>query len=357
LACQDFPVFKGKEPNWRKLVQRGVLQRRRWADLADFAYLTGDDLQTLSSEFYETLRAPQLPLLKLRREGVSLLGTTLQEMMADALTAEPDPMHLVSLTESVVQTLDEFANELFHEVRTKQFDMPIEQDLLVIARWNLVVQKTSKPSLGDLDCRVIAAFRNESLMASSWSAASTNYTTGYEEPSQLEQTYVNYPMYDTQALMLRLYSVIDDSSAFHCKLISKLLGTHADLVELSSHYVIAVRFTQWNAYCAAVSKIDADFKPFSLLLNDICNAKREDLPKSPPFSVMRLMVAQWRRQVFTPLNESLLQASLLLLNRQRAHILSAFNAYKSFCNPQEVSGLGCSLQKRQQQSELTLLSK
>jgi hypothetical protein len=357
MICQDFPVIKGKEPNWRKLVQRGVLQRRSWADLADFAYLTSDDLQTLSSEFFETLRAPQLPLLKLRREGVSLLGTTLQEILADALTAEPDPLHLVSLTESVVQTLDEFANELFHEVRTKQFDMPIEQDLLVIARWNLFVKKTSQPSLGEIDCRGIAAFRNESLMASTWSAASTNYTTSYEDPSQLELTYVNYPLNEAQALMLRLYSVINESSAFHCKLLSRLLGTHGDLIELSSHYVNAVRPTQWNAYCAAVSTIDADFKPFSLLLNDICNAKHEDMPKSPPFSVMRLMVAQWRRQVFTPLKESLLQASLLLLTRQRAHLLSTFNAYKSFCSPQEISGLGCGLQKRQQQSELTLLSK
>jgi hypothetical protein len=319
-----------------------VLQIRSWGDLAEFGYIGADDLFTLSADFFETLRAPQLPLPKLRRETVCQLRTTLQEMLADAFTIDHDPMSLPSLSESLVQTLDEAANELFHEVRSKQFDSPIDQDLLVIARWNLRIPKHKD----------ITWYK-----AASWSGASTSYTANFEDNFPLEQTYLNHSLTTATPYLLKLYTVIQSTSAFYCKLYRSLLGRSGELVQLSSWYVAYVRPMQWSAYCAAVSKLSTDFKAFSSLVNDICNAKRDDMPTSPPFSVMRLMVVEWRRKVFKPLQESLLQTVLQLLSQQRSHLLSTFNGHKSLCTSQTTTGLGQHLHKSQLQGDMSLLCK
>mmetsp|Transcript_32494 Transcript_32494/g.56183 ORF Transcript_32494/g.56183 Transcript_32494/m.56183 type:complete len:394 (-) Transcript_32494:3196-4377(-) len=334
VRCPDSGFFKGSEPEWRSLVERGVRQRRSWTDLAAFNYLCVDDLQMLADDFFETLRDPQLPLPKLRREGVCLLNTTLQEMLADACQSEPDQMCMPSLTASVVQQLDNFFTELLDE-----FDVQTKIDQLLIARWNLRRPKATKFDL-----------HNTNLLSSTASTLVTVRST-YDE-SSLENTYINFPLKEAEPFLLRLYNTLKTSSSFYCKVYGELLKCHGELVEMSSHYVIT-----WNAFCGAISKLDADYKAFSLLVNDVSNTLQEDMPKCPQFSIMRLMVIQWRRKVFAPLKESLLQAILYLIERQRNHLLSTYNGHKSFCVQKDIQGLGSPLQKRQHQVELTLLSK
>lgn len=343
MTCGDSLCLKGTEPEWRKLVERGVKQKQSWLGLATSNYFTVDDLHILADNFFEALQDPQPPLLKLRRESVSLLSTTLQEMLADANSAEPDEMYLPSLTASTVQKLDDFYCDLLDEVSYMQFDNETKLNQLLIARWNLRKHKAAK-----------LEYQGSYLLTS---AASTYVTARSYEDSALDLTYTNFPLKDAESFLLKLYSVIKASVGFHCKHSYQVLKSFGELVEMSSRYVIAVRVIQWNAFCAAVSSIDTDYRAFSLLVNDICNVLHEGTPKNPMFSVMRLMVIQWRRKVFTPLKDSLLQAVLYLLHRQRSHLLNTHNGHKSFCAQSEITGLGAPLTKLQKHAEMTLLCK
>lgn len=161
---------------------------------------------------------------------MSVLRTTLQELLADASSTEQDPMSYQSLTTSVVQKLDDFFGDLLDEVTFRQFDEQTKFDQLLIARWNL-----HRPKENKFDTQV------SSLMSST---ASTYVTASRDnsEESALDATYSNYPLAEAEPFLLKFYNTIKGSVDFYCKLYSEIFQGHEELVQMSSHYVIAVSF-------------------------------------------------------------------------------------------------------------------
>ena len=115
-------------------------------------------------------------------------------------------------------------------------------------------------------------------------------------------------MRDSESTLLRLFYCLKKVLQAHCKAALAILEdsqTHADL--------LAMYCSLWTAYSASTHHLDADFKRFIDLINEVYEAKWPNTPQQPKFSMVRFTTLIWRRAVFDHLEAALLAAAQELL--------------------------------------------
>lgn len=123
-------------------------------------------------------------------------------------------------------------------------------------------------------------------------------------------------MSTAEPFLLRFWKALKESIKVQCKGVLADLRAKREAGELLSSYV-----QKWNAYCAAISKLDYSFGTFSAVLNQIYDEKWESSPRNPPFTVMRMMVIMWRRVVLNEIKEDLLEALVILYQNIRNNLV------------------------------------
>lgn len=194
----------------------------------------------------ETLRRPELPCPRLSREG-STYSTSSQQLFADALKDCEQPGHCGEL--AGLEGMQARADSLLAEVAGH-----VEEELLLKARWVL---------------------RDSSL-----------------------------PFLQSQAAILRFYYCVKRTIQTHCHFVCAVLDESSTLDALLVGYC-----TQWAAFSAACTHLEADLRGFTNLLNDIYEAKFPNRNALPRFSMTKLMTILWRRAVFYHFQEDLLRAA------------------------------------------------
>ena len=120
---------------------------------------------------------------------------------------------------------------------------------------------------------------------------------------RLTSTYSMHTLKNADSYMLQMYRVLKKTVKAYCKI------TRA-FIDCSGLLVLKEYVKRWRAFSVSISATNSAYKPFALLLNDIYNAKMEDGPTSPPFTTYRLMTVLWRRHVFTPLIDKVINELL-----------------------------------------------
>lgn len=195
----------------------------------------------------------------LRRESQAT-PTLLQEILA-----YPYEERLVldmELTEEFVMGLTQYAQELYDELGT--WDMAALEKARWVAR--AAGKAASRMSIG-------------STAASEYSATDA---ADYADCSL-----------ETQSTMLQIYRALKMTFKAYCAMASAVLEECSEDQCFVSTYV-----KYWNAYSASIYEINTAYSNFSYLLNEIYNAKTETQAAGLEFSLMHLMVAQWKRVVF-----------------------------------------------------------
>ena len=194
----------------------------------------------------EILRKPEIPYPRLSREG-SAYSTSSQQLFADVLSGWDLPVRCEDL--AGLEWMDARADTLFAEVAGH-----LEEELLLKARWVL-----KAPAL---------------------------------------------PFKHTQAAILRFYSCLKKTIQTHCHMVCAMLDEAGTLDALLVQYC-----TQWAAFSAACTHLEADFRGFTSMLNDMYEAKFPTRCTLPRFSMTKLMTILWRRGVFHYFQTELLRAA------------------------------------------------
>ncbi|CAG9317501.1 unnamed protein product [Blepharisma stoltei] len=304
-------VFKGddwlykssREPNWRHLLKKLTQIRHSWLLLKGDNF-TSDDLELLRSEVFLALYEPLLPPPPLRREPKTF-PTIIQDLLAHAFE-EPIQNGFSLPTESEMIIEGAMSQSLLEEICDT-----VSIDQIVIIKWGLKGNK----------CNI-----NKSLSMGSSGNQSTCYSSG-DFGSSLLNTYFQNKMINANPLLIRLFCTLKKTIKIHCVASWNCLNLIEEASELLTEYCI-----RWDAFCASIYWIDRIFFAFSVAINQVYDANWLNAPKMPPFTVMRLMLIIWRRNVFYRLKEHILDSIFTLLQNQRNLLVKECPCFKGEVN-------------------------
>lgn len=258
-------------------------------------YFTENQTAELEKAILSVLIDPAIPMPCLRREGKTY-PTILQDYLAMKNSSEVlIPVISSSSTDFIAEMmnlLDSCGDELYRE-----FSDSDSKNLLAMARWNL--KRFMSTDIED-------GFLNSSRNSIQSTAES------FENSMELDTHYSLLNTPDAKPFLIRVFRAIKKMMGWYCKFSLAVISQSIDSDTLISEYT-----KRWKAFSASITELDKSFHSFNLLLNDIHDSIWTDLPSGPEFSLMRTMIIQWRRKVFTPIKDLLIQSIENLLQRQR----------------------------------------
>ena len=134
--------------------------------------------------------------------------------------------------------------------------------------------------------------------------------------------------------MLSLIHILQSLVKIHCKATKVFLQTLVHPEQLINEYCIRVTSTQWDAYVASIQTLEAELAPLSGLINHVYE---QNWPQGPPqFAVYRLMAVVWRRHCLVPLQQKLIESTLVVLKQLRKDIEHSSEVYEHKPNPDVI---------------------
>jgi hypothetical protein len=99
-----------------------------------------------------------------------------------------------------------------------------------------------------------------------------------------------------------------------CQLISIHQKRERDFIH-EYHKRVSPPHPQWQAYVSSAIKLDDMLQPIAQLFNEVYEKIHFGQPSGPKFTIWRLMMVVWRREVFDKLQQELIQKLKEILNR------------------------------------------
>jgi hypothetical protein len=282
------------EISWKDMLKQYLAASRRILSLSG-TYFTENQTAELEKAILSVMIDPVIPMPCLRREG-----KTYPTILQDYLAMKNSPEVLIPVISSsstdliaeMMNMLDSCGDELYRE-----FSDSNSKNLLAMARWNLK--------------RFLCADIEEGFLNSSRNSIQST-AESFENSMELDTNYSLLNTPDAKPFLIRVFRAMKKMMGWYCKFSLAVISQSTDSDTLISEYT-----KRWKAFSASITELDKSFHSFNLLLNDIHDSIWTDLPSGPEFSLMRTMIIQWRRKVFTPLKDLLLQSIENLLQRQR----------------------------------------
>jgi hypothetical protein len=113
-----------------------------------------------------------------------------------------------------------------------------------------------------------------------------------------------------QSPLLQFMKTLQNTVAFYCQLTKEIIKTKEDCSFLHEYH------KRWSAFVAFAIKQDEVMSSVAYSMNRVYEALFPGFPMIPTFSIFRMMVKIWRREVFSPLQEA--------LGREVLNILTVF---------------------------------
>ena len=120
--------------------------------------------------------------------------------------------------------------------------------------------------------------------------------------------------------LCRMAKVLRNCFKAHCRIVKKKLSGLSNVHELLSEYCVQVRNKQWEAYTSNISVFESTFSPFCKILTELYDVVVPTKAKTPPYSILRLMIVTWRQEIFDWIYKDLINGVLHIISKIRTFI-------------------------------------
>jgi len=328
-----------KENSWRQILEEGEMCRRSMNVV--LAQLAGkEDAESFMEYFDETLKQPNLPLTKLKRETVNCNTETLfQTKLSEVLYEDNDlsPKKSSFFDNQFLTQLNNLEKSLFSEMA--QYD----RNEILRARWyNFEKKETSS----DNDETISFEERNDFLYFDSPNVGDlTKISNASTDDLQM--------LKQKPAFLMSLYENLLYVLTHHCQVIHRFVSSIDDI-----YLIIAEYSARWKAYVCVMLELEKSFAPFVKLMNKHYEALFEGYPSFPKFSIWRLMTKIWIQEVYekSNLSQNLNESFLKILNCHReTNVKEIFNN-NSIQNEELPKSLFIDLSLKEQQGIMESLN-
>jgi hypothetical protein len=318
-----------RENSWRQILEEGEMCRRSLNVV--LAQLAGkEEAESFMEYLFETLKQPNLPLLKLKRETVNcntqtLFQTKLSEVLYEDSEVTSNKKSFYDFNSQFLNQLEDIEKKLFSEMA--QYD----RNEILRARW---YNFDKKDASGDNDDTICFEDRNDLLF--------------FDGPNIGDLTKISNASTDDlqmlkhkPAFLMSLYETLLNVLTHYCQVIHKLLSNIDD-----SYLIVAEYSARWKVYVCVMMELEKSFGTFAKLMNKHYEALFEGYPGYPKFSMWRLMTKVWMSEVYekSNLNQNLNESFLKILNCHREiNVREIFNNNNSLSTNDDTNELPKSL--------------
>jgi len=294
---------------WKKLLEEGIKLKIVFSTILK-QIVPAEDAEVFNNYFYETLKRPNVPIPKLKRETIicttqTLFQTKLSEVLYEDTGMLSNGLSL-SLSDPYKMIIDSLKD---HEKRFIDELMDYDKNELMKARWYLYESGDNESedtmSIGD---------RNDLIFdLSGLKKFSESYTPN-------EETHI---IQYNRPYLLCFYDTLHKVLTHFCRLVSEYLSSLDNIYDVLSEYI-----ARWKTYVCSMLECEKMFQTFTELLNNHYEKLFEGYPAFPKFSMWRFMTKIWMREVFEKadlgicLNESFLR---ILNNHREKNVKESMN--------------------------------
>jgi len=293
---------------WKKLLREGYILKKEWTSemLLEKKVLNHTELRMLMERCFESLKEPEPVAPKIQRmEGPTFRKTEWQDFLAEYIYAEQDKYEALSLQKlpsliSMPSLSSEDVNPedtleklvAIPEYFVKEVEENMEKSLLFDLRWYI------EGNNGIMTDPLGTVTANPSYDESQY-YTSTVISTATTVTSSNCMLKLNYDM-QPHSFVLRLYNVLKSTVSFHCKLVYEILTSCKETEQMVDEYC-----TRWSAFTTTMITLNQTFGGFNSLMNSVYESVWKGYPCYPKFSVLRLMMFIWRREVYDRVSDEL----------------------------------------------------
>ncbi|CAG9325483.1 unnamed protein product [Blepharisma stoltei] len=260
---------------WKQLCIKGLKSQNNWKKLPGRLF-THAEISLLYNELQGVLKSPAIPIISFRRD-INTFPTLLQDIFGN-----PQDQHSEDMDIDTIQTFEDYLNSagncLCAEIRNAS-----DLTLLAASRWNLIST--------DAICE-------ERPSDSSESTCDTD-----------EEVSCKFSYKSTKSFLLEFYICLKKSIELFCEGISYFL--------LESNDILNDYLQVWNNFAASAKNANELFYPLVEMINEVYEAKFGEVLDAPRMSLIRMMIAGWRRIVFERVQEKLISQIVKMIESVR----------------------------------------
>jgi len=284
---------------WRKYLEEGQKIKITMRTLLR-QYTTEEKAEEFVKYFYETFQKPCIPIPKLKRENVICNTKSMfQNKLSEVLYEDQDCRFGNGLfgVDSVKQTIDSLKENESTFVEEILFN---EKTDFLKARWYIFEPKEMFEESID------------TISSGDKSDVSSEFLGMKRSSDANDETQIMHS--SSKPYLLSFYETIYQAISHQCSMIFEYLCSFDNIYDLIAEYT-----TRWNTYVAAAMEFENIFETYSHLMNQDYEKVFVNYPCFPKFSIWRLMVKIWFKEVFekTQFSSALHEAFLSILENHR----------------------------------------
>jgi hypothetical protein len=290
-------IYSLQNQLWRRHFEEGERKKRQFSGLL-CQIAPKEQAISFVDYFFRTLKEPNLPMTKLKRETMvqstrTLFQNHLSEVLYEDFYSSSKNFNFFDDNKTLIDEL------LQHEEKIFQETLLYDKKELIQGRWYIF--ETDESSLDETmtfeDKLEEMALETPNLKQ--LSRASTEELPG-------KKSYTSF--------LLSLFERLTNSVLHFCGLIQDYLNSLDNFYDLLAEYT-----ARWKAYVCSMLELEKTFETFTALMNKNYETMFEGFPSFPKFSIWRLMTRIWMKTVYEKagLNQSLHEAFLQILGNYR----------------------------------------
>ncbi|OMJ91995.1 hypothetical protein SteCoe_5312 [Stentor coeruleus] len=256
-----------------KLYQKGALREKNWSAIKG-RFLPDSDIGVISMEIRENLKNPLLPLPMLRREAKNF-STLVQDLLGNAFEEPPlGGFNSFSEAETLMQILYDIQESLIQEYSTN-----CHSSILCKTRWQL--------------------------------KSKNSYIKKYTKGISKHKSIIQSKSFFVNDMILVIKGLIKT----HCTSVLVKLEKISEIKTFLSEYCI-----RWEAYSASLSSLETILSPLCSIFNTIYDCYFPHKFRTPTFTICRLMIIIWKREVFNYVYETIINGIVIALQKVRENL-------------------------------------
>ena len=310
----NFRLFEDAQHIWSAFCNI----QNRWKEILT-SFIGCEKASNFVRAFWNNLQDPSIPLPMLKRDIHSFsTQTRFQNFLTEVffgIDAEPNFFDFNQenvIRESLEKVMETDKNNIvnFSQKKFQIFEVrwyKMAEDLsLKIEDTRTVTKKVSqskKISRPSISRNMSLPEKNKSFKLSRMNSTYISGKKNKKKQSCLNSNTQQKPTTRTIFTILDIEESFFRSIKIHCRMINRFLQSIDHPVKLLKEYN-----QRWNHYVMSIMDMQKDFKFLETAINSLYSQYYKDEFINPKFTIWRLMVKVWLKEIFNPLKDSLTQS-------------------------------------------------
>jgi hypothetical protein len=290
-------IYSLQNKPWRRHLEEGEKQKKQFLQLL-CENTSKEKAICFVDYFYQAMKEPTLPMIKLRRETmVQSTRTSFQNHLSEVLYED---LYSSSKNFNFFDDNKVLIDELLqHEEKIFQETLFYDKKELIQGRWYLFDTEDSS-----LDETMTMEEKFDDMVVETPNLNQLSRASTEELPGKKSCT----------SFLLSLYDCLCKSLFHFCGLIWDYLNSLDNFYDLIAEYT-----ARWKAYVCSMLELEKTFETFTTLMNKNYESIFEGYPSFPKFSIWRLMTRIWMKKIYEKdgLSQNLQTAFLNILSNYR----------------------------------------